>query len=198
MQHCFEFDFYLLEKCSGEQDITNLIISDLYYHIHGELEGRPITPGPFQELLCFLLEFKVFEHNPSEQLQKSFPAANGVSLFDVPHIRDELGLELWNHSDWKTYKEVAEKMLDIMHKANLMKCQVDAKLCALRSFITFLSVCTGTVSLYILRSLLLLLTLVLCTVFYFHLSLLNYMFLNMLKSSLQFHQLPLVCHGILF
>uniref|UniRef100_A0A0E0EVY0 Uncharacterized protein n=1 Tax=Oryza meridionalis TaxID=40149 RepID=A0A0E0EVY0_9ORYZ len=146
LQHCFEFDFYLLEKCSGEQDITNLIISDLYYHIHGELEGRPITPGPFQELLCFLLEFKVFEHNPSEQLQKSFPAANGVSLFDVPHIRDELGLELWNHSDWKTYKEVAEKMLDIMHKANLMKCQVDAKLCALRSFITFLSVCTGTSS----------------------------------------------------
>uniref|UniRef100_A0A0E0B7Z3 Uncharacterized protein n=1 Tax=Oryza glumipatula TaxID=40148 RepID=A0A0E0B7Z3_9ORYZ len=146
LQHCFEFDFYLLEKCSGEQDITNLIISDLYYHIHGELEGRPITPGPFQELLCFLLEFKVFEHNPSEQLQKSFPAANGVSLFDVPHIRDELGLELWNHSDWKTYKEVADKMLDIMHKANLMKCQVDAKLCALRSFITFLSVCTGTSS----------------------------------------------------
>nr|ABB46778.2 expressed protein [Oryza sativa Japonica Group] len=37
-------------------------------------------------------------------------------------------------------------MLDIMHKANLMKCQVDAKLCALRSFITFLSVCTGTSS----------------------------------------------------
>uniref|UniRef100_A0A0E0QWC8 Uncharacterized protein n=1 Tax=Oryza rufipogon TaxID=4529 RepID=A0A0E0QWC8_ORYRU len=137
---------YALHGYSGEQDITNLIISDLYYHIHGELEGRPITPGPFQELLCFLLEFKVFEHNPSEQLQKSFPAANGVSLFDVPHIRDELGLELWNHSDWKTYKEVAEKMLDIMHKANLMKCQVDAKLCALRSFITFLSVCTGTSS----------------------------------------------------
>ncbi|KAF0930438.1 hypothetical protein E2562_032778 [Oryza meyeriana var. granulata] len=137
---------YCLHGYSGDQDLTNLIISDLYYHIHGELEGRQITPGPFQELLCFLLEFKVFEHNPLEQVQKTFPAANGISLFDVPHIRDELGVELWNHSDWKTYKEVAEKMLDIMSKANLMKCQVDAKLCTLRSFIAFLSVCTGTSS----------------------------------------------------
>ncbi|XP_040384027.1 uncharacterized protein LOC102721481 isoform X2 [Oryza brachyantha] len=137
---------YALHGYSGEQDLTNLIISDLYYHIHGELEGRQITPGPFQELLCFLLEFKVFEHNPFEQIQKTFPAGNGISLFDVLQIHDELGVELWNHSDWKTYKDVAEKMLDIMHKANLMKCQVDAKLCALRSLVAFLSVCTGTSS----------------------------------------------------
>lgn len=142
------FDFCLLETCSGEQELTNLVINDLYYHIHGELEGRQITPGPFQEILCFLLKFNVFEHNPLEQLQSTFPAANDNFLFNVPHIRDELGVELWNHSDWKTYKEVAEKMLDIMCKANLMKCHADAMLCTLRSFITFLSVYTGTVSLY--------------------------------------------------
>ncbi|KAG8095467.1 hypothetical protein GUJ93_ZPchr0012g21064 [Zizania palustris] len=137
---------YALHGYSSEEELTILIISDLYYHLHGELEGRQITPGPFRELLYFLLEFKVFEHNPLEQLQKTFPTTNGISLFDVPHIRAELGVDLWNDSDWKTCKEVAEKMLDIMHRANLMKCQVDAKLCALRSFITFLSVYTGTSS----------------------------------------------------
>ncbi len=43
--------------CSGEQELTSLVINDLYYHVHGELEGRQITSGPFQELLCFLLEW---------------------------------------------------------------------------------------------------------------------------------------------
>ena len=33
-------------------------------------------------------------------------------------------------------------MLDIMHKANFMKCHADAKLCTLSSFIKHLSLCT--------------------------------------------------------
>ncbi|XP_062205788.1 uncharacterized protein LOC133907725 isoform X2 [Phragmites australis] len=137
---------YSLHGYSGEQELTNLVINDLYYHIHGELESRQITSGPFQELLSFLLEFKVFEHNPWKQLQTTYPVANDNFLFDVPHIRDELGVDLWTHSDWKTSKEVAEKMLDIMRKANLMKCYADAKLSTLRSFVTFLSVYTGASS----------------------------------------------------
>lgn len=137
---------YALHGYSGEQELTSLVINDLYYHIHGELEGRQITSGPFQELLCFLLEFRFFECNASEQPNIAFPAATGNILFDFTHTRDDLGVELWNHSDWKPCKEVAEKMLDIMHKANWMKCYADAKLCTLRSFITFLSVYTGTSS----------------------------------------------------
>ncbi|XP_048540938.1 uncharacterized protein LOC125520147 [Triticum urartu] len=137
---------YALHGYSGEQELTSLVINDLYYHIHGELEGRQITPGPFQELLCFLLEFKFFECNATEQPHSAFPAVSGNVLFDVAHTRDDLGVKLWNHSDWKPCKEVAEKMLDIMHKANLMKRHADAKLCTLRSFITFLSVYTGTSS----------------------------------------------------
>ncbi|XP_062200605.1 uncharacterized protein LOC133903312 isoform X2 [Phragmites australis] len=137
---------YSLHGYSGEQELTNLVINDLYYHIHGELEGRQITSGPFQELLNFLLHFKVFEHNPSEQLQNTYLVANDKFLFDVAHIRDELGVDLWTHSDWKTSKEVAEKMLYIMCKANQMKCYADAKLSTLRSFLTFLSVCTGASS----------------------------------------------------
>ncbi|KAL6643423.1 hypothetical protein ACP70R_018189 [Stipagrostis hirtigluma subsp. patula] len=128
---------------SGEQELTSLVINDLYYHIHGELEGRRITSGPFLELLNFLVELKFFEHKPLEQLQTIYPVASESLLFDVPHIRDQLGVELWNHSDWKTSKEVAERMLEIMHKANVMKCYADAKLSTLRSFSTFLCVYIG-------------------------------------------------------
>jgi nuclear pore complex protein Nup188 len=131
--------------CSNEQELYHLVINDLYYHIHGELEGRRITSGSFEELLSFLLEFKVFEHNPLKKLQTPQPAASYNLLFDVQHIRDELGVEYWNHSDWKTSKEVAEKMLHIMHKANLIKYFADAKLSTLRSMLTFLSVYNGAV-----------------------------------------------------
>lgn len=119
-----------------------MIINDLYYHIRGELEGRQISSGPFQELLSFLLEFKLFEHDPLEQC----PNAN--LLFNVEHIHDEIGVDLWINSDRKNFKEVAQEMLDIMHKSNLMKCYADAKLSTLRSFLTFLSVYTGAVILF--------------------------------------------------
>ncbi|KAI4976560.1 hypothetical protein ZWY2020_050167 [Hordeum vulgare] len=85
-------------------------------------------------------------NSPRKQPHSAFPAVSDNVLFDVEHTRDDLGVKLWNHPDWKPCKEVAEKMLDIMHKANLMKRHADAKLCTLRSFITFLSVYTGTSS----------------------------------------------------
>ncbi|CAN6324272.1 unnamed protein product [Urochloa humidicola] len=130
---------------SDEQELNNLIISDLYYHIHGELDGRQISSGPFQELLSFLLEFKLFEHDPLEQLQ-TCPMANANSLFNIEHIHDELGVDLWINSGSKGSKEIAENMLDAMRKANLMKCYADAKLSTLRSFLTFLSVYTAASS----------------------------------------------------
>ncbi|KAL6854344.1 hypothetical protein ACP4OV_019247 [Aristida adscensionis] len=137
---------YSLHGYSSEQELTNLVINDLYYHIHGELEGRPITSGPFLELLGFLVGLKVFEYNPSDELQITYPLTSGSFIFDVPHICDELGVELWNHSDWKSSKEVAETMLEMMRKANVMKSYADAKLSMLRSFSTFLSVYTGVSS----------------------------------------------------
>lgn len=70
--------------------------------------------------------------------------ANDKFLFDVEHIHDELGVDLWTDSD-KRSKEVAKKMLDIMSKANLMKYYADAKLSALMSFLKFLSAYKGAV-----------------------------------------------------
>ncbi|TVU31165.1 hypothetical protein EJB05_22840, partial [Eragrostis curvula] len=137
---------YSLHGYSGEQELNNLVISDLYYHIHGELEGRQITSGAFKELLNFLLEFKVFEDSPLKQVQTTYQVANRNLFFDVQHIRDELGVEYWNHSDWKTSKEVAERMLHNMHKANMAKCYADSKLSALTSLLKFLSIHTGASS----------------------------------------------------
>lgn len=136
---------YSLHGYSGEQELNNLVLNDLYYLIRGELEGRQISSGPFQELLSFLLGFRIFEHNPLEQLQNTYLMANDKFLFDVEHIHDELGVDLWTDSD-KRSKEVAKKMLDIMSKANLMKYYADAKLSALMSFLKFLSVYKGAIS----------------------------------------------------
>ncbi|WVZ58174.1 hypothetical protein U9M48_008470 [Paspalum notatum var. saurae] len=137
---------YSLHGYSGEEELDKLVINDLYYHILGEIEGRQISSGPFQELLSFLLEFKLFENNPLEQLQNVFPMANTNFLFNVEHISDELGVDLWTNSDRNNSKEVATRMLDIMRNANLMKCYADAKLSTLRSFLAFLSVYTGVIS----------------------------------------------------
>ncbi|XP_062085681.1 uncharacterized protein LOC133791781 [Humulus lupulus] len=47
---------------SEGKELNNLILSDLYYHLEGELEGRKIRIGPFKELSEYLVDSKVM-HN---------------------------------------------------------------------------------------------------------------------------------------
>lgn len=120
-----------------------MVINDLYYHIQGELEGRETTPGPFQELFSFLLDLGAFQIREQKEDQNIL---DDFCMFDISHIRRELGIELWDYSDWKASKEVAEKMLHHMHKANLMISLANSKLFGLKALIKALSVYNGNVS----------------------------------------------------
>ncbi|XP_020110275.1 uncharacterized protein LOC109725483 isoform X2 [Ananas comosus] len=133
---------YSLRGYSSGEDVTNLVINDLYYHIQGELEGRETTPGPFQELFSFLLDLGAFQFREQKEDQNIL---DDFCMFDISRIRRELGFELWDYSDWKASKEVAEKMFHHMHKANLMISLANSKLFGLKALIKALSVYNGNI-----------------------------------------------------
>ena len=122
------------------------MLNDLYYHMQGELEGRQITQGPFQELSHFLLESETFQWNRCKIEDDGWPPASVVSMFDTIQVRAELGLELWEHSGWKASIEVAERMLRHMHDANLVMSLSVSKYSALQSLVSIISMQNRNVS----------------------------------------------------
>lgn len=54
---------YSLRGYSERNQMKTLILSDLYFHLQGELEGREINPGPFKDLSDFLLGLKFVQNN---------------------------------------------------------------------------------------------------------------------------------------
>ncbi|XP_008788374.2 uncharacterized protein LOC103706141 isoform X1 [Phoenix dactylifera] len=131
---------------SKGKELANLVISDLYYHLQGELEGREITPGPFQELSGFLLDLETFQCSEQKQERNVWPPVRNVCMFDIARIQKELGMELWDHCNWKASKEVAHIMFLHMHEANLVMSIKDSKHFALKALITVISVYTGKIS----------------------------------------------------
>ncbi|KAK9287536.1 hypothetical protein L1049_015957 [Liquidambar formosana] len=124
---------------SEGKELSTLILSDLYYHLQGELEGRKIDPGPFKELSQFLLESKLLQTYQHEYDGDLFEPAKDVYLFDTTHLRVDLGLDMWDHSEWRASKAIAETMLLCMQDANSMVLLATAKLSALKALITILA-----------------------------------------------------------
>ncbi|URE33858.1 mRNA transport [Musa troglodytarum] len=105
---------YSLRGYSEEKELTSLIISDLYYHLQGRLEGRRFHP----ELSNFLLSLGTFECN-DEKYERIFCLhLENISMFDIKKVQEEIGADLWDLSDWKTSKGVAESMFIHIHSAN--------------------------------------------------------------------------------
>ncbi|KAL0356616.1 UNVERIFIED_CONTAM: hypothetical protein Scaly_1347300 [Sesamum calycinum] len=123
-------------RCGG-QELENLILSDLFYHIQGELEGRQIDNRLFKELLQFLLDSRFLDAYIHIK-QDLFADINGIYLYDTVRLRADLGLEMWELSAWKESKEVAETMLLCLQEANSRMLQSNSKLSALRGLITLL------------------------------------------------------------
>ncbi|XP_028054721.1 uncharacterized protein LOC114258915 isoform X1 [Camellia sinensis] len=64
------------------KELHCLILSDLYYHLQGELDGRKIDPGPFKELCQYLVKSKfvqMYQHKYNGDLSAH---AKDVYLFD--------------------------------------------------------------------------------------------------------------------
>lgn len=145
------FMFYIVTQvchhvCSEEKELTSLIISDLYYHLQGRLEGREIPSGPFQELSNFLLSLGTFECNDEKYERIFFLHLENISMFDIKKVQEEIGAELWDLSDWTTSKEVAESMFMHMHSANSSLTIASSKHFALEALVSVIAVYKGNVS----------------------------------------------------
>ncbi|XP_015893450.3 uncharacterized protein LOC107427578 [Ziziphus jujuba] len=117
---------------SEGKELNNLVLSDLYYQLQGELEGRKISSGPFKELSQYLVESRVLQAYHKYDIDP-FVTAKDLYLFDLVHVRAELGLDLWDHSKWKTSKAIVERMLKYMQDANSMVLLANSKLSALKA-----------------------------------------------------------------
>ncbi|MBA0619886.1 hypothetical protein Godav_005677 [Gossypium davidsonii] len=137
---------YSLRGYSEGKELKALIMSDLYYHLQGELEGRKMSAGPFKELSQFLIGskmVKIYENKCSLDL---FLNADDVHVFDLGRIQADLGLDMWGYSEWRTSKGIAETMLSCMQKANSMVLIGNSKLSSLKALIIVLTVYEDSVS----------------------------------------------------
>ncbi|GMP64164.1 hypothetical protein CsSME_00025565 [Camellia sinensis var. sinensis] len=130
---------YTQHGYSEGKELHGLILSDLYYHLHGELDGRKIDPGPFKELCQYLVKSKFLQMYRHKYNGDLFAHAKDVYLFDSLRFRADLGIDLWDYSEWKASKAVAETMLLCLQDANSMVLLASSKLSALKSLITILS-----------------------------------------------------------
>ncbi|KAK9129506.1 hypothetical protein Sjap_009993 [Stephania japonica] len=136
---------YSLRGYSLGKELNDLILSDLFYHLQGELEGRRINPGPFKELFECLLESKFMQME--HKYHKDFPAhATNVFIFDVLSLRKHMGLMFWDHSEWKASKSIAERMLVYMEEANSMVFLENSKLSALKALTSALNIYGDNIS----------------------------------------------------
>jgi len=111
--------------------------------LQGELEGRKIGIGPFKELSQYLIESNflgTYQHQFNEEAFTKNMFTKNVYLFDLPHLREDLRLGVWDCSNWRTSKEVAEVMLRFLQDANSVMLLSSSKLSALKGLIAVLTV----------------------------------------------------------
>lgn len=127
--------------------METLILNDLYYHLRGEFEGRKIGPGPFQELFLFLVRPNAWQNYYGQNYEtKLSDSPKDINLSDTGKIRADLRLDLWDYSNWKASKVIAEKMLHCLDDTNCMVKFSASKLSVLRALTTLLTVCKDDVS----------------------------------------------------
>ncbi|CAH8305541.1 unnamed protein product [Eruca vesicaria subsp. sativa] len=123
---------------SGGKELMPMILSDLYCHLQGKLEGRDIPIGPFKELFQFLVVSGFWEkYKQRTDMDKNMDLGDNI-LFDIQHIRTELGIAIWDFSEWKTSKATTEEMLSYMQRANSMVLISTSQVSALHALISVL------------------------------------------------------------
>ncbi|KAK3195082.1 hypothetical protein Dsin_026392 [Dipteronia sinensis] len=131
---------------SEGKELKTLILNDLYCHLRGELEGRQISPGPFKELSQYLIESKFLQSYKHKHDGDLFTTAKNVYLFDPVCVQADLGLDVWDYSEWKASKATADIMLHSMQDVNSMVLLGTSKLSALKALVSVLTVYEDDVS----------------------------------------------------
>ncbi|XP_021753127.1 uncharacterized protein LOC110718576 isoform X2 [Chenopodium quinoa] len=123
--------------------IKNLILNDLYYHLQGELEGRDIEHGAFKELSQFLSSSNLLQAYQKKCVNDYSAGANNAYLFDLWRLQRDIGLHIWDCSEWKASKKIAETTLLYVQRANSMLLILGSRLPALRALVTILTLNMG-------------------------------------------------------
>lgn len=131
---------YRQRDYSEEKKIKSLVMSDLYHQIQGEFEGRQIQHKLFKQLFQFLLESNFLESYQNKEADNLSIHAKNILLFDCNLLEKDLGIDLWDVSEWKTLKKAAETMMDHIKDVNSMLLLSNSKLLALKAFTTMLPV----------------------------------------------------------
>lgn len=142
----------LVSIASGGKELMPLILNDLCCHLQGKLEGRDIPTGPFKQLFQFLVESSFWEKYKQKTDKEINMALGDNSLFDIQHIRTELGIDFWDFSEWKTCKTTTEEMLSYMQRANSMVLLSTSQLSVLHALISVLILYEDNVSFFVLLS----------------------------------------------
>ncbi|XP_057748155.1 uncharacterized protein LOC130967358 isoform X2 [Arachis stenosperma] len=124
---------------SEGKELKKLILSDLFYHLQGELEGRKIGIGPFKELSQYLIESNflgTYQHQFNED-----SLVKNVYLFDLKRLRADMKLDVWDCSHWRTSRDIAETMLSFLQDANSIMLLSSSRLSASKGLIAVLAVC---------------------------------------------------------
>ncbi|KAL3515020.1 hypothetical protein ACH5RR_021922 [Cinchona calisaya] len=125
---------------SQGKDLQHLILSDLFYHLQGELEGRQIDDRSFKELLQYLLQSQFLQTYLCKGHADLQSHIKDVNLYDLSRLQSDIGLELWDLlPEWKASKSVAEKMLHCLDDINEMVLLMSSKLSALKALVAMLS-----------------------------------------------------------
>ncbi|KAJ6692836.1 NUCLEOPORIN NUP188-like protein [Salix purpurea] len=124
---------------SEGKELKGLILNDLYHHLQGELEGRKIGPGPFKELSQYLVESICFLSYQHKYGGDHYGNSMDIQLYDLMRIQSDLGLNMWDYTDWKDSKAIGQTMLECFQDANSMVLLASSKLSALKALLTALT-----------------------------------------------------------
>lgn len=115
-----------------------MILSDLFYHIQGELNGRSIDNRPFKELLQFLMDSGFLDVYKYQDDDYFLTDIKSTYQYDTVRLRADLGSDIWDLLALKESKEVADTMVLCLHDVNSRMLHANSKLSALRGLVTLL------------------------------------------------------------
>lgn len=134
---------YAQHSYSEGTKIKSLILNDLYYHLQGELEGRDIENGPFKELSQSLVGSKLLQAYQKQCDHELIGGDEIGQLFDLSRLRHDIGLDIWDYSEWKASKKIGETMLLHLQNANSMLLFISSRLPSLRALLAILTLNMG-------------------------------------------------------
>ncbi|KAL8556343.1 hypothetical protein ACS0TY_003962 [Phlomoides rotata] len=123
---------------SGGLELENLILSDIFYHIQGELDGRSIDNRPFKELLQFLMDSRFLDGYKYQHDDNCLTDIKSAYQYDTVRLKADLGSDIWDLLVLKESKEVAETLLLCLQDVNSRMLHANSKLSALRGLVTLL------------------------------------------------------------